>query len=1360
MFNPNNFIDIKKVNKSNYIDSITRLVPKVYFDVEQDQNNFQIDILDQIINSHLKIIGNINSIIYISSLNSGIYSSISTPGGIAPFFIKQNNNTNISYQDFDKLILNPLGKSLGDFKTSSDFSNYLATELLPNIRLNNPKINFLASGTPYQNHEYLIATLSWMYFLNSSSTTLAYNPSSFVHNTFIERIYNRSNDNISLTDGMQGLTEYIWRNYQNIQSLKNLIPIDYLPVISVKQDLYTSGDQQLEKLKTLVDIVYSDLRIDNSNLRLPLAIDDYLSNSYFITKKISVGIFHKLLKAISFSFADYSNFVDNIGILYDIEQCPDEYLPRLAELIGWELLGTDTARWRLQLINAADIYKVIGTKKCLQFASDSVFSQETFNVSARVTELWESYIPHLIYYALATESIYLKNMETWVSTFQSIRSYFNSLDPSSIVQTNNQYKQLGPGIELMMVSPNPSSMDENIRICTDQIILNIAKEFNSSFLINGKSFPLDDPKFTFNYRGRNFPIPPFEEYRYYTGTRIGNDQIDAISDWLACFGVPLDFCNKVSDYIRNNTITTQDNLRAGNNWLMFTSGADYAPNLNILVDDISNKRSEYLPLWNGKSSHFKLTYEATEFNFIKNTMEVDSGEALSIAAKIIRNFSPAHSIPLISTTLLGSDNYAGASGTDSNSLWVDNNDSLQINSSSGVSTSRFAISAVAMGSYKRGIGNTLPTFQRGDVNSIFDPLLNSSSVTANLPRLSHRRRDLKFILPLEGYYSRTGFNMPVSYNNSTKKFIALGLVPSSQTFVGIPDYNNIPPIYSICETSSSQNIFSGLEISNTYPIRGNKLSMLDRGQLHPFISVLHYIQEQFKLFDATVYYKKIPKVYNKESKWLNLISSYANIITESSGAFPNSFDDYTNFKFGRDFHKLYNEYITNFSNHRLSKQNLYLDGPTIFAHAFGSIIENSDLKSNGSLTKKFPSLISTSLDNIISFKANNSPFKINNETSGTFLVNYSNRDFREKHEFVNSGILNHVEFCQTSGSSDLNEFSVFRFYPNIKNLDRVDRFIYENTIIKQKSVDGFGRIIFNIGKYNMDIPNNTGYAANYNFLTPNHDFTFNFKSSFISLTGQSVPERIIKVWVHTQKELGKIWSYRDGSWIQHDADISKNDIINKYSFTLRFNGLPAKELKNRCIGTIVPALGLIKSENVINSFTEENFQFKEIKFSTNNKSCLDVGKSIIVPSDYYSQVAQQVHRLDQKYAIEVITLPDNLSDSETLYTNFSLIDNTLNTWSKPLWGSYENVLPLYDFCNEYRVSLTREQLYTIIKYFREISGNKKSNRFAYASRDGSYTSGVYSASGGSRINYVESPNWNNVGINTQYNILSSINLLN
>jgi len=79
------------------------------------------------------------------------------------------------------------------------------------------------------------------------------------------------------------------------------------------------------------------------------------------------------------------------------------------------------------------------------------------------------------------------------------------------------------------------------------------------------------------------------------------------------------------------------------------------------------------------------------------------------------------------------------------------------------------------------------------------------------------------------------------------------------------------------------------------------------------------------------------------------------------------------------------------------------------------------------------------------------------------------------------------------------------------------------------------------------------------------------------------------------------------------------------------------------------------------------------------------------------------------------------------------------------------------YCKEYRVDLTRDQLLTIIRYYNNIAGAY--SNFGYANRSASYTSGVYETSGGSRINYVESPYWNTYSV-TGTGLLTNITLNN
>lgn len=798
MSSPVHFIDNRQYHKSNYNDAVNYLIPSMYLEEDYALKDNQIDILDQIINSHLKIIGNISSVINVSAIPGTIYSSINTANGISKFFIKQNDLTNINLNDFEKRILLPLDTSFKNFNSSSEFSDYLKNTLLPGIQLNKPTLDFLDGGSASANHNYLITNLSWIYFLNFSAT--AYSPSSYVHDILINNTY--QSKSIYLNDGIRGLTEYVWRNYTNLSATwqpKGFLPYDLRPPAFTKSDAYTSGTQQLDKLLTLVDVIYSPLYIDNGDTRVLDAINDYLENSYLITQKKLQGPFLKLVKAFSFSFADYSNEIDKLETLNDLDNCPDEYLPLLADLIGWKLFGSDPDRWRLQLANAVDIYRVVGTKKSIQFVIDSIFGEEVFKVSSTISECWESYVPFLIYYALGTESSYLKSFKTW-----------------------NQDVAQSLGVS----GYSSSSMDENLRLCVDKIIYDIVFEFSSNFLLGNKPFDIDNIDFLFNYRGREFKVPPFEEIPYYTHVIINRDMINAIEDKLVCFGVPVSFAAQLGNYIKSRTLDVDDDYSVRNSWLMFTSGCMYPPNWDSIMLDTTNNKLEYLPLWNGKSSHYKVLLDVSNFNFIKDSLEADSKEALAILAQTIQNFSPAKSIPEIYARANMEDSH-DTSMIISQSINLDKIDYPQIKYSKMAGIAGYQLSALAMSTYKRGLTATsVPSFSRTSVDSLIDSLISPSGTTALLPRRNHRRRNFKFTLPKQGFYDRTGFNMPISYQtylgDPARSFFPLGLIPSSQCYVSIPDYNNIPPIYSRCENLNSSSIYSGLAVSNTFPVRGWK----------------------------------------------------------------------------------------------------------------------------------------------------------------------------------------------------------------------------------------------------------------------------------------------------------------------------------------------------------------------------------------------------------------------------------------------------------------------------------------------------------------------------------------------------------
>jgi len=294
-----------------------------------------------------------------------------------------------------------------------------------------------------------------------------------------------------------------------------------------------------------------------------------------------------------------------------------------------------------------------------------------------------------------------------------------------------------------------------------------------------------------------------------------------IADRMVCYGVDNSFALKVIEYIRNKTLLNSSEPTVNNGFLFFTTSAEYPPNWNSVI---SNTKSEYLPLWSGKSSHFSLLFEASSFDFNKISLEADSGEALKIAARASREFSPAHSIPEVMAYLRSEDDYNLSSNSVFNYTKFDKVESPALQTSSSGGLSMYGASALAMATYKRGLTPTsVASFTRSNVDSIVDPLLSPGGTVASLPRRAHRRRNLKNIIPKDGFYDRTGFNMPISVQNyvfTEDPIVFLGFIPSSLTYVNITDYNNIPAVYGICENLNSQNSYNGVATSSTYPVRG------------------------------------------------------------------------------------------------------------------------------------------------------------------------------------------------------------------------------------------------------------------------------------------------------------------------------------------------------------------------------------------------------------------------------------------------------------------------------------------------------------------------------------------------------------
>jgi hypothetical protein len=1306
--------------KSNYDSALKYVIPPFYFNEDNKGTQKELDILDKVINSNLNCINNFSSILDVSTLRE--------PESIAPYFIKQNNLTDIDLNDFERKILVPLNISLKSFNSSSEFSDYIKDTLLPGITLNEPTLDFLEGGSVSANHRYLITNLSWMYFLNTGSPFNSYDPSNIVHDLIINKLY--INQPVLINDGIKGFVNYIWKNYSvNPQwAGLGLLPEQFLP--TVESTTYTSGTQQLEKLQTLIDIVYSPLSIDNADTRVKNAIDDFLTTGDLITGASNYGPFSRLIKAFSMAFADYQNNIDRLGVINDLNRCEDSHLPRIAELIGWKLFGSEPDRWRLQLANAVDIYRTTGTKKSIQFAVDSVFGQEVFDISSTVLEQWESYIPNLIYYSLATESTLLKDYSTFT------RDVANSL-----------------GIDNYSLD----NFDHNIRSCTDKILQDVVYQFSSNFYLGVDKFPLESEDFVFNYRNKDHKIPPFEQYPYYTQSVITKSMIDFIADKLVCYFVPQDFAIKVRDYMLTNLFSIED-VAIKNGFLFFTSATQYPPNWDSIIKDITNTKSEYLPLWNNKSSHFKVILDASGFDFNKNSLESDTRETLKIAAQIAGEFSPAHSIPHVLAKISDEDNYSN-SHSNNNYVSFNKTDHGALLTASSNIMSTYGASALAMSSYKRGFTATsVATFSRGSVDSLVDPLVAPGGTVAILPRRSHRRRNLKNIVPTEGFYDRTGFNMPTpiaNYTTAINNFLPLGFIPSSLQYVPIPNYNELPAIYGICENLNSPNVYNEVVVSNTYPVRGwQTSSTLERGTLNSFLATLHSIRERVKTQEASAYYYANPDFYRDNKDWLNVIENYANSSTEYSGNFPETFDDYLNFEFGKEFHKYYREYCHTFQQHNLFPNILNMHGPNIFSHTFGPLIANVNNQSNS------PDIfITSSLSDFKNINYGENLFSLSGLTSGCYLASSILNYGTGINELRSSSLISEVELCQTSGSSRRNSFSVIKLDKQNKSEDFINKFIYDNVFIKQVSTDGFGRIIFNISKYPWkdSLYSVNNFSPQYNFLTPEHEFSFNFKCLVTDPNARILGGASIGVWIHTEVEDGKVWSFtKDKTWIQHSASgINKNQVINKYCInTLLANSQRTDEIiqgqTTQCLRYLIPS-NPNRENDAINSFLESEFTNIKIHFNTINDPS-------IVPEDYFYKVSNNIHRLDQKYVVEVFMLPVQ-DDKYSLFTGFNIQDLTLKQMSEIFVSGVGNGANYGDiYSKEFKVSLEKQEIFNIFKYFNDIRGVY--HNAGLASREASKTQAYYETSGGSRINYVENPDWSAYTLNSFYQIKTSFTFTN
>lgn len=1367
--------DQKTYFKRNFSEALFNIIPSVYSVKDYEVSGAELDPLDVLLETHLNGANAIDRLLFLSATPN--FSELDSLSGIYPFFIKQSGLTNINPFTFERDLLDPLDIKLDTFETSASWKNYLQNDFLPAIKLNYPASSIPIPGGKVDTsssyglggsalHEYYLNSLGWFYLLNTSAISPGtYDPSSYVLDKLSQLYFGKE---FGVLDGIKGYQEYLWRNQETIPAISSLslIPSNYLSGTNT----YTSGTQSLDRLNTLLGILYSEGYADKQDYKVKDTFEDFLVLGRYKPEESPAGPFTRFIKVLGYVYQDLNSDVEKLESLYQIDSCPSEYLPYLSDLIGWELIGTDPNRWRSQLRNAIRIYKTKGTTFSTKLAVDSLFGDSGFSLSSSLYELYESYIPNLIYYILATGSPYFNN-----GGYKS--KFFLNWTFEKAEQLGVTYKN-EDGDEV--VDYNVSSEDANIKKCVDKVLRDLWKLHPENFLLGNSTFPtfgtVEANNFKFFYRDRIYDIPPFEEIRYYEKTKVTSPLLVTLESSLLNFDVSSSHINELLNFIKIRSLSSTSDIEIGNNFVLFTSAFEEPFNFSDILTDISNTKSQYLSLWGGKSSHFDLHLSAASQSYStkKSTTETSLGIYNSLLG--LNRTIPAHAIPRVKVFLDTTDNisnflYACPTLFQISKDLVTSSTAVNAWDGSGVDMNDF------LAEFGLGHGLSSTSISRHYVDSISDPLVygrGDTSKGAYVPRNSLRRRNLYTNLPRNGFFDRTGFNMPNSYAASTfdqfSEVSGGGALTLGYNYSGcefqtpfINGYvSSLHPVWQSCETSTSTRSYFGVPSSGTFPWRGaasvneilasgNCLQYVRREELPEIIRVMHKAMERDAYKEAYETFKSVSSDWQTSSYWRDPIQSLAN----SAYNGVTDWHDYADFTFGSGIHDAYNKYAKDFSRHGTAPH-LVL-GPTayggknIFAHIYGPLLYNGNLNKDGSaisyIASSFTQENYQGLDNsqLISLGADSSA----GPCDGNLVLGYnssscSDGEFRYPHG------LSGIEFCKyyLSSTDSGPVFKIYRTSPKYgEDNPNIDSYLIDKGLIDihcsgDSSFLNYARLRFDLSAFGS--PTTSG-----NFLIPDHDFEFSMNLARFGL--DPIEEVDIGVWIHTMPENGHFWSWvsRDkvsqfgkpwkysnphsnGEWISCSGENAVNPITDGF-----INGVFQYGVRDTlCNNVKVPKSSGVTS---IKNLKSDHFNTYSIPFNTRNKQYRNSGDFLPKPAGYEPAF---VHRTDQRYIVEIMvrsygtkSIQDNV---DYVFENISIIDKTLaETTLDKFTVQYIDDLGVTHTEEVTRTDIEDYRVY--FKYMNNLAASSLGD--GYGTRIAADSSGIFEASGGSRLNYRYHPKW-------------------
>tara|TARA_R110002020_G_scaffold91773_2_gene222757 strand:- start:5884 stop:8868 length:2985 start_codon:yes stop_codon:yes gene_type:complete len=821
----------RKYHQHNYVDVIKSITPDLYHDTDHSIYGLENDISYSVLGKILKAVDQISNLVDVSA---------TTTSSLQSRFIFRNNLTNIKPYLFEHKILKPLGSSFKDFTSKEDFQSYLSSVLLPNINTNTPSTDFITGVTTSVDstittasgvHNYLLENLSWMYMLNTSGPATGFDPSSRV-SVVLADLYD--NKPVQEKESIQFLFEYLWRNREVSNFYNGFIPNEFNSTnASVSGNVYASGTQLLDGLKTLIGVWYHDN--DESSDTLDTYLDLYLANGTFSPKQVEGGAFTKFLQAVSYGFYDVNSTIQDLEDLVDIERCPPQFLQYLASLIGWQLLTGDVDRWRAQLRKAVYLYKSKGTKRCLEDAVSLIFPGANLTIAEDLEETWESYLPRMIYYLIATESPVLNDGNYTVNTLFGI----------------NPDQHFTDNLEL------------NYRAATDYVLRILHKNTPESYFspsggaiyTNGKKFDLatwdpTDPNFKgFYHRGKaNVEVPPWENDRFYDNTYITEELILILNDILTAdrgarttnapgggFEIPANYVGSLSSILMKDGFKdTLYDLSWNKKWKFHTSSMEVAPNLSSVIAAGDSSKLNLLDYWNSKSS---FVFTSINLSDVKHSIEgisLDTDTILRNIQNIFRAFAPFHVVIKLFAKDEHIDRYQVDDVIDTLCLRI----------------GLFYYDASATGDTDQVIlTNLVPS----SVSVSSDGTITSYPTT---PRTSGRRRNLRYSLD-NSAFRRNGKSMPIAYS-----FLSTSAVEGADTSsYGVHTTEFIPLGYNFSAGRyfSTSGSASGIyDASNDLAMSGLPIMFNSDDDNEPSTNEIPYLEEGRGSFtDSTASYSGI-----------------------------------------------------------------------------------------------------------------------------------------------------------------------------------------------------------------------------------------------------------------------------------------------------------------------------------------------------------------------------------------------------------------------------------------------------------------------------------------------------------------------